>query len=421
MKRTLILLLSIIFIETLSGFFPETLANDLTPSDWPQWRGPSRDGQIHDTSWPDSIDEDRLTLMWEVDHGPSYSGPIVVGNKVFTTETRDKKTEVVFCHDRNNGKELWSTEWPGAMTVPFFAKRNGSWIRATPACDGKTLYVAGMCDVLYALDCDNGDIRWSIDFKKTFDTPLPSFGFASSPIILDDAVFVQAGGGFIKLNKDTGDVIWRVATDEGGMNGGAFSSPLYTKLNNQHIMLVQARTALKGIDPDSGEELWSQDIQAFRGMNILTPTVYNNTIFTSAHSGRSQLWQVESSSDGIPEALKEIWLGNSQAYMSSPVRSGRHLYLHLKNQRIACIDLENGEETWRTTPFGQYQSMILCQNKILALDEGGELLLISVDPKEFKLMARRTISEDETWAHLAVSGNQIFIRSLYGLAAYRWQ
>ncbi|MEO1992304.1 MAG: PQQ-binding-like beta-propeller repeat protein [Pirellulales bacterium] len=421
MKRTHIPWLVLLFIGNISLVFSEALTHELAPSDWPQWRGPSRNGRVHNAAWPNSIDEDHLTLMWDVDHGPSYSGTIVVGDKVFTTETLDKTTEVVFCHDRNSGKAIWSTEWPGAMTVPFFAKRNGSWIRATPACDGDTLYVAGMCDVLYALNCENGETRWSIDFKTTFDTPTPTFGFASSPIVFDNAVFVQAGGGFVKLNKNTGEVIWRVATDGGGMNGSAFSSPVHTKLNDRHIMLVQARTALKGIDPSSGEELWSQDIQAFRGMNILTPTVYNNTIFTSAHSGRSQLWKIESSPDGIPEALQEIWLGNSQAYMSSPVRSGHHLYLHLKNQRIACIDLENGEETWRTTPFGQYQSMIICDDKILALDEGGELLLISADPKEFKLMDRRTISEDETWAHLAISGDQIFVRSLHGLAAYRWK
>ena len=303
------------------------------------------------------------------------------------------------------------------MTVPFFAASNGSWIRATPACDGETLYVAGMCDVLYALNCATGDTKWHVDFKKRFDSPMPAFGFASSPLVHGDAIFVQAGGGFIKLNKTTGETIWRVANDGGGMFGSAFSSPIMTTLQNKKILLVQTRKSLKGIDPLTGDEMWSQDIEAFRGMNILTPTVHNETIFTSAHSGHSQLWKHTDQS----ASLEEIWSGKSQAYMSSPVVIGDHIYLHLRNQRIVCIHLETGEEAWRTTPFGKYQSMAVLDDRILVLDEGGELLLINANPNEFDLIDRRRIAENNTWGHIAVSKNQIFIRRLDGLAAYNWK
>ena len=387
------------------------------PTDWPQWRGPTRDSQVIGTQWPSSLDEKNLKLSWEVTHGPSYSGPIVVGNRVFTTETDKKKTEVVYAYDKSTGKELWRTEWEGAMTVPFFAASNGSWIRATPACDGETLYVAGMCDVLYALNCTTGDTKWHVDFKKRFDSPMPAFGFASSPLVHGDAIFVQAGGGFIKLNKTTGETIWRVANDGGGMFGSAFSSPIMTTLQNKKILLVQTRKSLKGIDPLTGDEMWSQDIEAFRGMNILTPTVHNDTIFTSAHSGHSQLWKHTDQS----ASLEEIWSGKSQAYMSSPVVIGDHIYLHLRNQRIVCIHLETGEEAWRTTPFGKYQSMAVLNDRILVLDEGGELLLISANPIEFDLIDRRRVAENNTWGHIAVSKNQIFIRRLDGLAAYNWK
>ena len=392
-------------------------AGELLPTDWPQWRGPTRNSQVIGKRWPDSLDENHLELSWEVERGPSYSGPIVVGDRVFTTETDKRKTEVVYAYDKTTGDELWRTEWEGSMKVPFFAASNGSWIRATPACDGETIYVAGMCDVLYALDCATGNIRWNVDFKKRFDSPMPAFGFASSPLVHGNAIFVQAGGGFVKLNKITGETIWRVANDGGGMFGSAFSSPIITTLQNNKVLLVQTRKSLKGFDPVTGDEMWSQDLEAFRGMNILTPTVHNETIFTSAHSGRSQLWRHTDQST----SLEQIWSGKSQAYMSSPVVVANYIYLHLRNQRIVCINLETGEEAWRTTPFGKYQSMAVLDDKILVLDESGELLLFSANPKEFNLIDRRRVAENDTWGHIAISKNQIFIRRLDGLAVYNWK
>ncbi|MGI9430441.1 MAG: PQQ-binding-like beta-propeller repeat protein [Bythopirellula sp.] len=390
--------------------------------DWPQWRGPTRDSRAAERAWPSSLGEDNLKLAWRVPLGPSYSGPVVVGNRVFTTETRNKTTEVVSAYDLRTGEHLWSTDWPGAMTVPFFAASNGSWIRATPACDDQMIFVAGIRDVLVALDQATGDVVWKVDFTKEFGTPLPSFGFASSPLVHDDALFVQAGGGFVKIDKRSGAILWRTAVDGGGMSGGAFSSPLITTHQGRQLALVQTRLALKGIDPESGEEMWSQPIKAFRGMNILTPTVHGGHVFTSAHTGQSQLWQlpVGESDESNKSGLELLWTSRSQAYMSSPVVVEDHLYLHLRNQRIQCIDLKTGEETWRTTPFGKYQSMAVVGTNILALDQRGELILFRADPNKFDKIDSRKLGDEETWAHIAISGNQIFIRELNGLAAYDW-
>ena len=120
-------------------------------SNWLQWRGTNRDGQFQGPAWPEKLDTNHLQRTWGVELGPSYSGPIVSGERVFTTETKDKKFEVVTAFDRKTGKELWRAQWEGAMTVPFFAKANGDWIRATPACDGESLFISGMRDVRVCL------------------------------------------------------------------------------------------------------------------------------------------------------------------------------------------------------------------------------------------------------------------------------
>ena len=387
---------------------------------WPQWRGPNRDCRVGKSpAWPKSLSGTALQRNWRTDYSPSYSGPIVSKDRVFITETRDRKYEVVRALNRKTGKEIWKSEWEGAMSVPFFARANGDWIRATPAFDGKRLYVAGMRDVLVCVDAASGKQLWKVDFVKTFRTKLPSFGFVSSPLLDGDAVYVQAAGGLVKLQKTTGKVLWRGLVDGGGMFGSAFSSPVIAAIRGQRQLVVQTRKKLTGVDIKTGKSFWSVDVEAFRGMNILTPTVIGNRIFTSSYGGGSVMFEVARSEAG-DWSVARAWNAKLQGYMSSPVVVDGHIYLHMRNQRFACLEAETGKIKWITTPFGKYWSMAVQGNSILALDERGELLLIRANPKKFELVDRRKVSSQPTWAHLAVCGSEILVRELKSMSAYRW-
>lgn len=398
---------------------------------WSQWRGPSRDGKVAGVPWPERLSGNYLQQTWKTPLTPSYSGPIVSEAAVFVTETREKTTEIVRALDRQTGKELWKAEWAGAISVPFFAKKNGDWIRATPAYDGKSLFVAGMRDVLVSLNAKTGKEQWRMDFVKEFKTSAPEFGLVCSPLIDGEAIYVQAANSLVKLNKATGKVIWR--TMESGSNimeSGAFSSPVLAEVAGKRQLIVQTREKLAGVDPASGAVLWSQAVPSFRGMNILTPVVVGDAVFTSSYQNKSWLYQVSKSpaSDqpGPPQSesykVAETWNNNAQGYMSTPVVINGYAYLHLGNQRFTCIDLRTGERTWTSSrPFGKYASLVAQGDRILALDERGILLLIKANPKQFELLDERTISEDETWAHVAVCGEEIFVRELNALTAYRWQ
>lgn len=310
-----------------------TLRGDETPRTvpvWPQWRGPTRDGQVQGSAWPDNLRKDTLKQRWRVELGPSYSGPIVAPDRVFVTETRDKKTEVVRAFDRKTGKELWRAEWSGAIAVPFFAASNGSWIRSTPALDADSLFAAGMRDVLVSLNAKTGKEQWRVDFVKEFKATLPAFGFVSSPLVDGDAVYVQAGASFVKLDKTNGKVVWRVLKDDGGMMGSAFSSPTIATLAGQRQILVQAREKLVGVDPETGDILWKQNVPNFRGMNILTPVSFGDAVFTSSYNNKSWLYAVSKKDQKFQ--VKEAWSNNAQGYMSTPVVSDGHAYLHMQNQ-----------------------------------------------------------------------------------------
>ncbi|MFL5330341.1 MAG: PQQ-binding-like beta-propeller repeat protein [Gemmataceae bacterium] len=386
---------------------------------WAQWRGPTRDSQFHGPTWPERLSKESLEQVWRVSLGPSYSGPIVSDDLVFTTETKDKQAEVVYAFDRKTGKERWRAEWEGAMKVPFFAASNGSWIRSTPAFDGERLFVAGMRDVLVCLDAQTGKEMWRKDFVQDLKTSLPDFGFVCSPLVDGDHVYVQAGASVVKLDKRTGNIVWRALEDKGGMYGSAFSSPVIGTLAGKRQLVVQTREKLAGVDLDGGEVLWSQAVPAFRGMNILTPLIVGDTIFTSSYQNKSWLYRVTAKDGGF--SVEESWVANLAGYMSSPVLINDHVYLHLQNQRFTCVDIKTGKKTWTSKSFGQYCSMVAQGDRILTLDQRGMLLLIKADPQAFELIDSLKISDDETWAHLGVCGDELFVRETNALAAYRWK
>lgn len=407
---------------------------------WHQWRGPDRDGQVGGAPWPARLSEGRLQLKWRVaDLEDSYSGPIVSERMVFTTESRDGR-ECVHAYHRESGALAWSASWEGRMSVPFFAGKNGSWIRSTPAYDEGFLYVAGMLDVLVCLDAETGDVAWSADLSERFGAPRPAFGFVCSPLVIGDHVYVQAGAAFVKLDKKDGSTVWRSLEDDGGMMGSAFSSPILATVAGTSQLVVQTREYLAGVDPESGQRLWSQTIPAFRGMNILTPMVYQGAVFTAAYGGTTQLLTVRAADDQL--VVTQAWQNRNQGNMTSPVIVGEYAYFLNRSNRFTCVDLRDGEIAWTSPPTGDdYWSLCARNDRILALSNTGRLRLINANPDAFTVEDECEVSEDETWAHLAViplemreethgaspgtarrhAATEVYIREQYALAAYNWR
>lgn len=385
---------------------------------WGEWRGPGRDG-IDDgaETWPASLDG--LEKVWRVELGKGYPGPLVGDGKVFVVESLADESAQVRALDRETGKELWRKAWASSGDVPFFAAKSGDWVRSTPAWDGDTLYVGDMREVLTALDGDTGEERWRVDLPARFGTPVPDFGFVSSPLVDGGAVYVQAATSLVKLDAATGKTLWRALEGETDiMSSGAFSSPVVATLAGVRQIVAQTREALHGVDPDDGTVLWRQAVPNFRGMNILTPTVVGDGIFTSTHQNRSFFYRVSRSPEGT-FSVEEVWTNKAQGSMSSPVVIGGHVYLHLANKRLDAIRLSDGESAWRTGAFGEYWSMVARGDRFLALDSDGELLLVEADPAAFRLLDRREVADSPTWGYLAVSGDWLFVRELEAVAAYR--
>lgn len=153
-------------------------------------------------------------------------------------------------------------------------------------------------------------------------------------------------------------------------------------------------------------------------MMILTPSVFGDAIFTSAYRGKSHLFALESREGRLQP--RELWSNKAFGYMSSPAVVDGHAYLHLANGRLDCIDLETGSSRWRTSEsFGKYWSVVHAGDRILALDEKGELLLLRATPEQPVILGRREV-ESNSWAHLAVRDDLVVVRSLEGVELLRW-
>lgn len=386
---------------------------------WHQWRGPERTSTLPEGSLPERLG-DSLQLVWQQSElQPSYSGPVVWNDLVYTTETIDRRDEQVTAFRLADGQPKWKVAWESSLAVPFFAAANGDWIRATPAVVEDSLVVSSMRDIVVCLDPQSGKERWRADFADRIGSQQPAFGNVCSPLIDDGAVYVQAGQAVTKLELASGDIIWQAMKNDSGMaSSGAFSSPVIQEIAGQRQLVVQTRETLAGLRLSDGEVLWQQPIEAFRGMNILTPLVDESTVFTSTYGGKSQLYRVDATTDG-QFSCDLVWENKAQGYMSSPVQIGQYIFLHLKNQRIICINKENGKETWTSTPMGKYQSMITDGQRIAALDQTGELILLEANPTELTIVDRQQVAKD-SWAHLAISGRYLIVRDLHALKVFRF-
>jgi outer membrane protein assembly factor BamB len=354
-----------------------------------------------------------------VELGKGYPGALVTKEMVFVVETTDKSSVTVRALRRTDGTEAWATRWAASGDVPFFAASNGDWVRSTPAWDGETLYVGDMEEKVLALDGASGEIRWTIDFPERFGTQVPDFGFVSSPLVDADALYVQAANSIVKVDRATGKTIWRsLAGSDRIQASGAFSSPVIETLAGVRQLVVLTRHTLHGVALDDGRELWSQGVPNFRGMNILTPVFDGDRIFTSTYQNGSFLFEL--SLDKGAWVVSEKWKHPGSAYMSSPVVIDGFVYLHFGNGRVSCINLNSGDERWRSESFGKYWSMLWQGDKILALDESGELVLMRANPERFELLDRKAVTENEAWGYLAIHGDRLFVRDLESIRAYRW-
>jgi outer membrane protein assembly factor BamB len=381
-----------------------------TLAEWPGFRGPERDSIIRgvriNTSWSTSPPVE----VWRRPVGPGWSSFAVRGDLLYTQEQRGGD-EIVACYKVSTGAPVWGHRDP----VRFWESNGGPGPRATPALDKDRVYAFGATGILNALDAGNGRAVWSRNVASDTGREVPMWGFASSPLVVDDVVIVAAAGTLIGYDVSTGNPRWR-----GPSHGGGYSSPHRATIDGVVQVLLLGGPGAISVSPASGTVLWQH---AWEPNPIVQPALTEdgdiliNAIAATGGIGMRRLVVTHGSGGWT---VQERWTSNGlKPYFNDFVVHKRHAF-GFDGNILACIDLEDGKRKWKGGRYGSGQLVLLRdQDLLLVVCEDGELALVGASPDQFQELARFQALEGKTWNHPALVGDVLLVRNAEEMAAFR--
>jgi outer membrane protein assembly factor BamB len=396
------------------------LAGNVFAADWPMFRGPDRNGLSSETNTPLNWSKDK-NIKWKaaLPMGGN-SSPTVYGDRVFVTCAQDKKgtQRSLYCFDRNSGKELWHQAVDFGKAEP--THDTNPYCASSPAADGQRVIVWHGSAGVFAYDFD-GKPLW----KRDLGTFKHIWGYAASPVIMGEAVYMNCGPGdntfVLALNRATGEVIWKTvekggADDKSPKTGswvGTWSTPIVQKVDGRELVIVNQINTLKGFDAKTGELAWWCD--GLGPLSYTDPLVGNGLIVGMSGYGGAAIG-VKLAGSGDVTAANRLWRaeGNPQR-IGSGIVIGDHIYMS-NEPEISCIEMATGKVTWKQKFAGSnfWSPMTGTKDRLYITSTGGTTYVISPDPKEFKLLAKNELNE-RCNAAIAISNGQLFIRTWQNL------
>jgi len=401
----------------------------LEAADWPQWRGPARDGHSGETGLFDAWGEKGPELAWQARGlGRGHSGVSVVGGKIFTSGNQ-KDGQAVVAISAADGKQLWST------TITDSVPRHGSQgARTTPAVDGKRLYVVTSNGGITCLDTTNGKVLWQKDFVKEWKGRMMSgWGFSESPLVDGDRVLCTPGGpeaGIVALDKITGKEIWRSRIEAGGraMRAG-YSSIVISHGGGvkQYVQLMGK--GVVGVRASDGKHLWTYKKIANGTANIPTPIVTGDYVFTSTgYNTGSALLKLKATGDGGVEA-EQVY------FLKSDVLQNKHGGMVLVDGYIycghgngsgmpICVELKTGKVAWgplRDAAGRGEASVVYADGHIIYRFQDGNVALVEATPGGYKQKAafKPVFQQGQSWAHPTIADGKLYLREQDRLMCYK--
>lgn len=394
------------FVSSVSGSVSNRAADD-----WPQWRGPRRDGVSAEKgllkAWPSG----GPPLAWTASGaGDGYSSFAVANGRLFTLGARGN-TEYVIAYDVPSGRQLWEVAHGRR-----FNNDRGDGPRGTPTVDGDRLYAYGASGDLAAMDAASGKVFWKVNVLEKFGGSNISWGLSESPLVLDDRVLLNAGApgaSIVALRKGDGALLWKSESDEAG-----YSSAVLHEIGGvRQAIFFTGRRAL-GIEVESGRLLWSYDQVANRTANIATPIVRRNRVFLSSDYGTgAALLELTPANSGIT-AREVYFTRDMRNHHASSVLVGEHLY-GFSGAILTAMNFNSGQVAWRDRSVGK-GSVVFADERLYLFSEGGTVGLAEANPTAYREHGRFQLKTGSlpTWSHPVVSGGKLFLRDQDRIYAY---
>jgi outer membrane protein assembly factor BamB len=397
------------------------LAGPAAPAaDWPQWRGPARDGVVAGiaarASWPKT-----LVSGFKVSVGIGHASPVVAGDRVFVF-TRVGEDEVVQALELASGKGVWRQSYPAPYTMNSAAAAHGKGPKSTPALADGRLFTLGISGILSAFDAASGRVLWRKDFSGQFKSTSPLYGTATSPLVERGHVIAWVGGdgdgALTAFDAATGAPRWSFKGD-----GPGYASPVVADLGGVRQIVTQSQQYVLAVSADRGELLWKIPFTTDWSQNAVSPVVVGDLV---VYSGLGQpVKAVRPSRSGAAWQVEPAW-GNSEvtSYMSTPVvADGRLCGLSARRKgQLFCLDAKTGKTLWiGEGRVGDNAAVLAGGGVLFVLNTDGELSVVSPGGSAPSTLAHYAVASSATWAHPVVLPAGVLVKDVDSLAFWRWE
>ncbi|MDQ5844913.1 MAG: PQQ-like beta-propeller repeat protein [Acidobacteriota bacterium] len=379
-------------------------------TDWPQWRGPNRDGHVTDVvlpgTWPKALKED-----WKVTVGIGHSSPVMADGRIYIF-ARQGDDEVLLCLDATKGSEIWRSANPAAYTMHPAALGHGKGPKSTPVVSNGAVYTFGITGVLSAHDARTGKVKWRQEFSRQYPNTSPLYGTAMSPMIESGVLLAHVGGqdkgALIALASETGAVKWKNETD-----GPAYSSPIVVTLAGVRQVVTFMQKDVVGVDFATGKLLWRIPAKSGYDTNSVTPVLYRDMLIVGREDQGLTAFRLTKS--GSELAPREVWSNKeNELYLNSPVLDGNQLIgFSVRNKgQVFSIDADTGKTLWQSPGrLGENAAVLnLAGKAMLFLTNDANLILQPTGAKSYAPAVQYTVATSQTWAHPLVFGNRILVK-----------
>ena len=372
--------------------------------DWPQWRGPNRDGKVSGFTAPQQWPKE-LTQKWKTTVGLGDSTPTLVGDKLYVF-ARQGAEEVILCLDAGSGNEVWRNKYEAQAVIGPPSAHPGP--RSSPAVAEGKVVTLGVGGVLSCIDATTGKEVWR---KDEFPKVVPQFFTGMSPIIVDGMCIAHVGGkdngAVIAFDLASGSQKWKWSGD-----GPAYASPVLMTVEGTKQIIVQTEKNIVGVAVADGKLLWQVSAPPQgRFYNCATPIVDGQTVFYTGQGQGTKAVKVEKQGDSF--VAKDLWsnaeLGTG---FNTPVLKNGLLFGLSNRGNLYCLDTtKNGQTVWTdTNSHGNFGAILDAGSCLLVLPEKSGLIVFKPGDKQYEELARIKVSDTPTYAHPVISGNRIFIK-----------
>lgn len=409
MRRLLQPLPLILALCLVGGLFSEGTA---AAADWPQYRGPNRDGISPETAvlrdWPGGGPR----VFWKVPLGEGFSQVAAVKDRLYIVYGQGSE-EVAAALAASTGKQLWRVRLDNK-----YMSDQGNGPRSTPTVDGDLVYVLSASGQLAALKTANGQTVWRHDLKGEYGAAPPQWGISTSPLVEGNLLIVNVGGtnnrSVMAFDKATGKPVWGSQSD-----GAGYSAPIAVTVRGVRQVIVFTAGAIISLAPKDGHLYWRVPWRTDWEVNAATPIFFppDKLFVSSGYDTGSALLQIKGT--GSQVSAEEIWKsrGMKNTFSSSILHNGT--VYGFDNATLKAIDAATGEERWKQRGLG-HGSLILAGGNLIVLSEQGTLALLEATPKEFNQLGAIRVLQGKCWTAPTLADGRLYLRNEEHLIALDW-